>query len=1742
MAFVSSLETFESYPARPPTPPRESTPTDFVDETLNDINDYLEDSNEIARLMSSTSKASVSTPEQTPPSSLPPTTTSLSRDKKRVDFVPFTAYEYYNTPDYSILRDKENVKALDEKDPPSSHRQNFITRSILKPSRPSDHSLAPAHNHRNLGAMLEEMLKSLAKDGKDQRIDAYVSMLATFKAYKSLPDADMKALKDKIKLLLHFVRRDMAAIDAETQKPDFHLITRSMKFLLCLFRLQDERRDLKDAFDSEDCASILEYSISVLQMPDLSKTIANHHLELIAQQRFGTRTLTADRVGRVLETLAALNTQLDGFKTQVVGRRVAIYQHLVDQVPIFMSAKASLWLEPLFSSMLSSIQEIRTPSTSVGVSVAIKLGGRKDTSRAMVELLTKTCDEKPFSEFLTDHLTKEIKDQELCVSVFRTWTAAILFLRGVRPSQLDKVSLQNLLSRVPQYAFNTGGDSTLKILAFRAWARLIYAENLSQSTPQSFRRVLKIPVMSHFQREKRGNFSKPISVAALSTYYALLYYALRPDTSFEQLDLYWDEYVSEVLSEASKRGRKHAEMGCQVLKALLASTAVWNENRANEYNKEKKDTEQAWDFDLKELPRLDPKWVRSRVAKILTLLGTLFEQFPEIYRVANSPTSSTSPSEFISDLNELWTALLSAVADAGTQEVTPSMELKSAIASITNFLARSAPRELKTIHLTRFMTSSLNVLGPTIHTDKILARDSSKGAFEAISTPSAHRSGKGGPVQSPVLHILGHLSARFTDVLSYDDPPSMDLVQHIVALSQQCLRSRVSRSAKVTFVVELIETFVARAQSQRPLDALFADPLQQATKAMGESSAGQIGQDYKLILRILSATLYHTASQLPALRQLYDQCVITVKKEAGDAGVLLAITEPHSQMLHDFLSSPESNLTIYLGYVDLILRNDIRPKNRRAIEQGRRQLWGGSLSSPVSAKTPDLEYEHLYPMLNKALWLVAELNCAAEVVFAVNSWLLRSSTAQMIIIRQIQEGIAVLVRDEVGKLKDNRGLFEQVQKLWKTVQIAIGGQKDTPYPEAFETLLQLPSQLPERAPDTLRVPPKMPRLISPMKPKLAAAPSPLRKATTPRSKLRHEDSQIQFEAIIESSPIVDQESQNLTERQKEVSERQHYDTAPLFRDISSPVRKQHALGNMSSDPLHSDTPDHRPSTPILAPALDDDILGSSPTAASVSRRESSISRRQSPMAVQYGPWKDEEEIPSSPPRGDDEEEHTGAGTEADEPTFARAISPLRLQSKAPEESSNDELVERAKLAFSTPAPEEVPEVEMVDRHDEEPSSSVERDMVNAQLVSEVQAAAIELPDISADNVIPDSQFVQQPQETSSLDVDASRVADSFSGVASSEVIVGENDNSTALDNDNNNTTLPLPLQNVDAPVPEVKIYSPSPSKIQQTQENSQSQLGSQIPQSPAQSQLSQSQSQLSQATSSLSQSQSQLESQSQSQFQSPSKMSRKRKGRPSLSQEDKTIKKLKIDADEHGDWKYKAGRGSYPVQIPTGPSRLLDDEDMEDIIYVQLTGEKRSSPAPAKALASIEESSPTLVEEEGPAPVAEEQEQSPAPMEDETPTPRANTRSQKALLYVQVTPGDRASRLSQRRSSAMTSTLTPTPTPTAIDTPIQHQQQRQHTKSDSNIPDSQPQVSTPQEIDAPQLAEGTGENGSESGGSAANGEQERRVLTPKSIMARLRGILTDCKSIVFGVQERREIDDILFEVKSEVMRGGGKEE
>ncbi|KAI6894054.1 hypothetical protein KC334_g12399 [Hortaea werneckii] len=184
-----------------------------------------------------------------------------------------------------------------------------------------------------------------------------------------------------------------------------------------------------------------------------------------------------------------------------------------------------------------------------------------------------------------------------------------------------------------------------------------------------------------------------------------------------------------------------------------------------------------------------------------------------------------------------------------------------------------------------------------------------------------------------------------------------------------------------------------------------------------------------------------------------------------------------------------------------------------------------------------------------------------------------------------------------------------------------------------------------------------------------------RKESGGKARLRHDDSQLHF-APIESSPVHFEDSQMLTERQKEIKARQH-ENAQMFPELSSsPVVKQSTTVRKLEKRLdfNSESAGEEPiGTPTGPPdanaPMSDDNIPSSPTPSSAKDPGSAqIEMHDSDSELAQDP-------PSSPPREDDEDFGTGGAVFETAP--ARIDSDLPSDTPLPNEQLQREQLQAA---------------------------------------------------------------------------------------------------------------------------------------------------------------------------------------------------------------------------------------------------------------------------------------------------------------------------------------------------------------------------------------------------------------------------------------------------------------------------------
>jgi hypothetical protein len=583
---------------------------------------------------------------------------------------------------------------------------------------------------------------------------------------------------------------------------------------------------------------------------------------------------------------------------------------------------------------------------------------------------------------------------------------------------------------------------------------------------------------------------------------------------------------------------------------------------------------------------------------------------------------------------------------------------------------------------------------------------------------------------------------------------------------------------------------------------------------------------------------------------------------------------------------------------------------------------------------------------------------------------------------------------------------------------------------------------------------------------------------TPKTRLRHDNSQILFEPIVSSpSNPFNQESQVLTERQKEMLERQGLSRG-LFANMGAPSPQQDAASSPME--LHSDalTADDLPMTasrvtPLKALAAMgpmDAFLGSSPTPhARKSTRHivSDDTNVATPTAVRTVKISHNDELGSSPPRfGKDRR------LDATQPNRDIRIG-SSFEYRQPETPFNVSFDEGTTIDEDTMLAPMAADIEVEYRSDNDPPSDI--------IMSEVPSSAIDLQltaqldaDIQAHTAAKTDDMNKSVPESNNVFVDAA------SHPQSSVVVDEQTDNDTEVDNSQPSS-------------PDVTKTTRAMMASTPRANNSFNKSNSEKGTPPSQSLR---------------------RSFRHSNTTSPSLSLGKKKRKSTPAKAEKPKQDTMEDAED-----------GQEEQTPTKasakqPSPQSDEGGMLDNIIVASPAHRQTSSKKRKSMSSADPTQfvvPETYRNRGPVrrsqSLLSQVENSQDVLIEDTPAPKRprqsasqdvsdakNASQGKRLSHVRVTP---------KRSSEYSSSVRGTPDGAPLEHPAPAPQE----------PESVPMgTSTP-----------------------SRSFTERVILTPRSIINQLRSLkdyLFSAPQLVLGRDEEREIDDALFDIRRVVHAAG----
>ena len=990
---VDLAERLATLTTRPPTPPKEN---------LHKLIGTSSAPNwDIASI---TSHILLDTPNESPSSSAESFAGSLEKGTKKVGFSPWLKFHTPVSVGCQSTASDGDLRRL----PPSRHCKSST--SILKPSTnivtSSPMGGAISLDASNFPEMIQSILALLRSSSRISRLDAYSALLGSLSAYDDLPEGN--ALSGNLQEFTGCIRRDVCSKHGEKGTLDTQLATQSLKLLIIFLCTPTIADLLPDDFRKY----ILDKAISSLENPELPKIVVNHYMQILAKQNFSGKHMTIERANRILLVMRDLVDRVKG--NSIIGLRFRIYGRLLVQAKQTLASNATEWIDHLVSGMLSTTKEIRSLAIAFGIDAGIALGTTSSVSQSCFELFNRKSPEgQTVVDFLTKRLNEMTNSKDETLHVPQIWSVLILHLRN-RRHQLERWVHLRAWLEVIQKCLNSS-DPSVKSLAMTAWNRLVLAVNIDASTSPKMIKMLRQPVVSHLNRKGGDKLSKQTRQLAHSSYCNLLYYSFRPSATHEQLDVYWEQYVDQILPDSFLASKRDINQACAIFTALLHTSQPkpWDEYRANSPKFIKPD----------ELPCLDPKWTRSRAAKIVDIFGKLIEH-----------ADWSLPEKGEASILLAWQSFTIALNDASKQEVKVSVHTMSAVAQILNMLAQFWDRAYVQRHgltpvefsitLRKFclmIEAAITNIGAITFNEQRLLWSSNR--FEAAETPSSRSVRYQGILSSPIFHLLRLLVSTIRDT---EAPEAYaNTLKYLLDLNLHS-SSRASQLAMLRDLTGLATSDTTDSSHARTqLWRLIATATREVIKkprsddhAIENSQYG--GREFRDATKILEIGVHqHSLDLFELWESLLSAICESLHQEVGNGGITILLTEPLSVVINQKMADSLSDFS--LSCAASLVRIATLPTSAQDIERARRLLWGHIVTNYKST-APDPS-KHLYGMVDRVLGMAYE-NCeqldktlvCALLEALTNGLCSCPRQLKTEILNHVQQGIAVWIEDIKGLL------------------------------------------------------------------------------------------------------------------------------------------------------------------------------------------------------------------------------------------------------------------------------------------------------------------------------------------------------------------------------------------------------------------------------------------------------------------------------------------------------------------------------------------------------------------------------------------------------------------------------------------------------------------------------------------------------------------------------------------------------
>lgn len=877
--------------------------------------------------------------------------------------------------------------------------------------------------------MLQSAIQHMAADALTSRLDAYSSLLACLSAYEDVPGSD--ELSVKVKELTGYLKRDIDLGELHGDSLRVQLIAQALKLVVIFLSTPNLCSNIPDDFR----LFIIERSISKIGDENCPKPLMGHYMHILEKQKFGSRLVTVERVNRLLTNLDnAIGRMKD---SRVLGLRLMIYLRLLGQAKSVMLARVESWLHHLVSGLLSSTRDIRARAISFGTEAGVQLGTSRSMSQAWLDMSnTQSSEGKKVIEILHKRLRNWADSKEYGAHVPQIWSIPLLFLRS-RRRQLEGWEHLGSWVGLLQGSFNSS-DERIKFSANLAWRRFIFAVNIDADTSKKVAALLKVPIASQLERKGNGRSSKVELNKQIprDTYNSLLYYGLRPSASQAQLDQYWDLFVADLIPKCFSESNVELGHACQILASLLFNNGpsrVWSEAKANSSDP----------IGVGELPTLDSKWVRSRVAKVMSVFDKILHE-----------TDCLKSFELKRLIAPAWRNFTLALGHASSKEVKPSSETVVAVVSLTNQFKRLLDRpvhdqgDLEECYefTDSLLREAITHLGHLAFNEKRLILTAHQQYEAASDTPSSRFKNITTKPNSATYQLL-------TIMLEKTSERGNKWCASIVSqLVKSLLESAHSRPGRLAVLRTLLgpSSLDCQEEARESHVELWKVISSSTISVLGTSHSRQShqgtsdhpGHEYRDVFGILEAGMAQPLGNgLASWLELYTRLAGQIENEVGAGAITLAMPATLLKTISNQLHRQENHTA--LAAAVKIAEHTSWSSSQHSLDRMQVLLWGanhGHFKPPFA----DLTNDH-YATIDLALLKAyagcddGSINLSTSLITAVTA-ILHACPLPLKhrLLGRIQGGLAAWIEDANRKILEGEGgLLLEVCQNYRSLQYSL---------------------------------------------------------------------------------------------------------------------------------------------------------------------------------------------------------------------------------------------------------------------------------------------------------------------------------------------------------------------------------------------------------------------------------------------------------------------------------------------------------------------------------------------------------------------------------------------------------------------------------------------------------------------------------------------------------------------------------